>query len=188
MDCALPELPRRPHRPPLLRAARTGEWRPRGPSSLRSRRRSLRLRRLICPSRSLQVREELRSCRDQQAACMPSDLEPRGGGTQSRSPGSRPYHTGSQPSLPVSEHPAPGTVPTGDLTAGAPQDSVHRMLGLGTTPFLWGNAVGQVASPPPPTEACLGLERGQGRDRSPQETGRLTTGHQSSVQKGSRIV
>lgn len=94
------------------------------------------------------MRHGLRFHQDQQVACTPSDLETRGAGTRSHDPGSRPYHAGPWPSLPLSEHPTPGVVLTGVLTAGAPQNPVHGMFGLGMTLLLWGGTVGQVASSP----------------------------------------
>lgn len=138
-----------PHWPPLLQV-QGGRYRhrsPQGPPSLRSRW-SLRPKRPIYTSQSLQVRDGLRFHQDQQAACVPSDLETRCGGTRSHDPGSRPYHAGPWPSLPLSEHLTSGVVLTGVLTAGAPQNPVHGMLGLGITLLLWGGTVGQVASSP----------------------------------------
>lgn len=79
-----------PHWPPLLQV-QGGRYRhrsPQGPPSLRSRW-SLRPKRPIYTSQSLQVRDGLRFHQDQQAACVPSDLETRCGGTRSHDPGSR---------------------------------------------------------------------------------------------------
>lgn len=65
------------------------------------------------------------------------------------------------------------------------------MLGLGTTlPSELGKDPPSLGRPSsarsflPLPQAWLGLERGQGRDRSPQGTDSLKTRHRSSMQKG----